>query len=118
MGDYEFYGGFPPYTSGSETSLRAAAQQLPTAETRRQEVYLCLWKAGEHGLTDEEIANSLNRTLKPYTLPWDYNTVGPRRRELVKQGRIEDSGSVRLTSRGSNAVVWRVVIHSEQMEMF
>jgi hypothetical protein len=113
VSDYEFYNGFPPYTSGSETSMEAAARQLPTAATRRQEVYLCVWRAGQKGLTDEEIAEELNiqiDTEGQCRMPWNYNTVGPRRRELVHQGRIEDSGSTRVTSRGCRAVIWRTAV--------
>ena len=112
--DYEFYGGFPPYTEGSGTSWEAALRQLPTAETRRQEVYRCVWEAGRWGLTDEEIASRLNKRLPEGRMPWNYNTVGPRRRELVQAERIMDSGRTRITSRRCRAVVW--VIHDKSKE--
>ena len=108
MKDYDFYGGFPPYTQGSDTSLEAAARQLPTAETRRQEVYKCIWRAGRGGSTDEETADYLNERLDEHRTPWNYNTVGPRRRELVNAGCIVDSGTRRMTVRRCRAVAWRI----------
>ena len=96
---YEFYNGFPPHIRGSDTSWMAAASQLPVAKTKREEVYLHIWKCGDQGATDAETSEETGM----FRL-----TVGARRRELVLADRIEDSGRRRLTGLGSPAVVWVV----------
>ena len=105
MKDYEFYGGFPPYARGSDTSMLAAMRQLPKAETKRQEVYKCIWQVGSKGATDEEVASIMGDPTR--------NTVGPRRRELVLAGLVEDSGMRRPTTYGCSAIVWRVKVKEE-----
>ena len=82
------------------TSHQAAERIAPKAGTLRAKVYekLKQWKA--HGLTDENMQLFLN--MNP-------STQRPRRIELVTQGLVKNSGRVRQTRSGRNAIVWVVV---------
>jgi len=86
-----------PFQSHSQTSFDAAKAIEPASGTLRAAVLFCILNSGEQGLTDEEIQNSLS--MNP-------STQRPRRVELVKAGLIRDSGQIRKTSSGRNAVVW------------
>ena len=88
-----------PFVGDSVTSREAAAS-LPNAGTLRRAVLDWLRNHTEEGLTDEEIQIDLG--MPP-------STQRPRRVELVNAGLVRDSGSVRKTRSGRNAVVWKAV---------
>lgn len=94
-----------PAQAHSETS-KAAARSVKSIRGRTMSLVLhcvsCACAAPfEHlGATDEEIQNALG-------LPG--NTERPARVALVQQGLIKDSGQVRKTASGRNAVVWVAV---------
>ena len=90
-----------PFVAHSETS-RDAAASLPNAGTLRALIYWYLVAdAGTgNGHTDEELQADL--AMPP-------STQRPRRVELVKAGLVRDSGRVRKTRSGRNAVVWEAV---------
>jgi hypothetical protein len=80
-----------------ETSLKAALRALPKTGTKRAHLYDYL--ASCSGATDEEIERALGISG---------NTVRPTRVSLVRDGLVEDSGLVRPTLSGNDAIVWRV----------
>lgn len=90
----------PPYVPGSETSREAAESVADDVAALRAIVFELFQREGEAGLTDDEIAA---------TLELDGNTARPRRWELAQDGVIRDSGRKRKTRRGRNATVWVLV---------
>lgn len=80
-----------------ETSLKAALRALPKTGTKRARLYDYLVSCG--GATDEEVERALGISG---------NTVRPTRVSLVRDGLVEDSGLVRPTVSGNDAIVWRV----------
>lgn len=84
--------------SDPETSHQAAKDATPRAGTHRARALAELRSAGEHGLTDFELAA---RTGIAQT------SIGVRRKELVDAGFVRDSGRVRPAPSGSAAIVWR-----------
>lgn len=81
-----------------DTSHLAAARARHTAEDDRQ---LVLHILADHGpCTDHEIAAHAGRLQ---------TSLGVRRGELVKAGRVEWAGYTRLSPSGSPARVWRLV---------
>lgn len=89
----------PPAQRHSPTSVGAAKSIEPSAGTLRNKVWSYLCGCGSYGATDEELQDALE--INP-------STQRPRRIELVKLGRVVDSGQTRLTRSGRSAVVWRV----------
>lgn len=89
----------PPAQSHSDTSCAAADRIKGVSGRLRREVYDWLAARGEAGGTDEEIQAAL-------TMP--SSTERPRRVELVRAGRVRDSGKRRSTRSGRKAVVWTV----------
>lgn len=87
-----------------ETSKKAAHSNLPRKLTQRDRVLLAIYES-EEGLTDAEQQEILGLGPQSQT---------PRRRELVLTGHIEDSGAIRLTPSGSEAVVWVCTEYGEQ----
>lgn len=83
---------------GSSTSKAAALQVLPKSGTWRGKVLAFVVGRGEVGATFEEICRGLGR---------DYSNIGPRVRELVEGGWVEDSRSTRRGTSGSDQMVWR-----------
>ena len=81
----------------AETQIESAVLVLPASGTQRRWVLDWIRVQGEHGATDEEIQLGLG--MNP-------STQRPRRVELVEGGWIEDSGKLRKTRSGRNAVVW------------
>ena len=79
------------------TSARAAEKALPRSGTKRARVYEHLQNT--YGATDEEIEHALDMSG---------NTVRPIRVSLVRDGLVVDSGLVRKTVCGNDAIVWRV----------
>lgn len=85
-----------------ETSL-AAARSLPPAALSPLQVRV-LDMHYQHrvtGLIDEELCGLLDDQHGP--------TVVKRRTELVKAGRLRDSGGRRTTTRHREAVIWKYV---------
>lgn len=81
----------------SDTS--AAALRRLNRHATREAVFECIRVLGP--IHDEDIAISID--MNP-------NTARPRRNELVKDGRVEKSGTG-LTQSGSVAILWKVVVH-------
>lgn len=88
--------GDPPAARERTTSVVAAQRIGETAKTFRDQVHDAL-RAGAK--TDEEICEATG--LRG-------STVRPRRLELLRDGLIEDSGHVRPTRSGRDAIVWRL----------
>jgi hypothetical protein len=88
-----------PYQAHSSTSKAAALAYADKADNVRHRVYLMIdyYTQNGDGLTDEEITDILD--LNP-------STERPRRVELVQRLLVEDSGRVRQTRSGMEAVVW------------
>jgi uracil-DNA glycosylase family 4 len=82
--------------SDPDTSKRAALAVFPKAGTQRRAVYDII-AAAPDGLTDDEIARATKM---------DYNSFGPRRRELVTGGWVFDSGRERPGDSGVKQMVW------------
>ena len=85
-----------PYQSHSDTSKAAAEEMRPDAETDRTAVLNLLLRVLV-GMTDEEIQLALR--LNP-------STERPRRIELVRAGKVRDSGKKRRTKSGRMATIW------------
>lgn len=93
----ELHEAAPPVQSHSATSQAAGDSVRASAGTLRARVLEAVRAAGAGGLTDEQIQQLLG--MNP-------STQRPRRIELVKAGRVMDSGSVRPTASGRAATVW------------
>lgn len=85
----------PPAQIHSDTSVAAAQSVRGKTEALRRRVLACLMANGP--LTDEQIQRFSE-------LP--ASTERPRRVELVRDGRVRDSGERRATASGRSAVVW------------
>ena len=86
-----------PCQRHSATSRAAAEQAAEGAGNQRQKV-LAYLLSRPLGATDEEIQEALG--MNP-------STQRPRRVELVAQGKVKDSRTVRKTRSGRNATVWQ-----------
>lgn len=94
MSDYHLYGGKPPHQK-SDTS-EGAAEAIEPEVGRLQRMVLDHLR--EHGTaTDDELEVALG--LK-------HQTVSARRRELVLDGLVADTGERRATRSGVRATVW------------
>jgi hypothetical protein len=84
---------------GAPRDTRRAAHQasLFSACHARERVLTHIHAAGPLGSTDEEGARALGMRMQTYT---------PRRGELVRDGRVRDSGIRRRTKAGRWAIVW------------
>jgi hypothetical protein len=79
------------------TSLAAAALVFPKTGTQRMRVLDAIIKAGSNGMTDPELADQLGI---------GDNSERPRRKELLEQGWVIDSG-LRRPARGlGDSIVW------------
>lgn len=85
------------YQDHSVTSQEAALFIEPYRATARAKVFLAIIRAGQNGITDEEISELLKMSQ---------NTARPRRIELFEAGLIEEF-STRATESGCSAVCWR-----------
>lgn len=94
------YGGVAPFVKGSDTSEAASQSLEPTAKTKRRVVLTLIEVTGTTGATDDELERLTG---------WRHQTVSARRRELVLQGLVKDSGKRRDTSSGRSAAVWEAV---------
>lgn len=98
QGELDFTTNRPaPAQAHSKTSVSAAEQIEPFTGTQRGRVLEFIRGCGEQGSTDEEVQAAL--AMNP-------STQRPRRVELVRMGFIRDSGRVRQTQAGRDAVVW------------
>ena len=86
----------PPVVHDRPTSVTAGRRIRQPAKTFRGQVLDALRDGPK---TDEEIGKATG--LRG-------STVRPRRGELVHEGLVEDSGQVRPTESGRDAIVWRV----------
>ena len=86
------------------TSKLTAQSMRCLAGAQQQRVLECLQRAGDAGLTDEEIQATLNLSG---------NSERPRRASLVALGLVRDSGVMRKTNANHAAVVWVVVTPDE-----
>ena len=96
--DYEpppTYPDRPGYSN--QTTSKAAAESVEKDMGRLQQRIFDHIKAQPS--TAREVENALNLRCQ---------TVTARIRELVLNGRLEDSGEKRLTDSGRKAIVWRV----------
>jgi hypothetical protein len=87
-----------PYVRGSDTS-KAAADAKGNARNDEERVLALLRHRGDEGATDDEIEVALGLI---------HQNASARRRGLVLQGFIKDSGKRRETRTGRDAVVWIV----------
>lgn len=85
----------PPPAVATDTSIEAAAKIAPAASTLRRAVLQYIENNGPS--TDEEMQKALGMPA---------NTQRPRRRELVQQGLLYDSGARKKTASGRNAILW------------
>lgn len=79
------------------TSRIAAVSQLPKLGETLSKVHNFISMSGGTGVTDEQIAMALS--MKE-------SSASKRRGDLVKLGLVKDSGTVKPTSTGRNAIVW------------
>lgn len=86
----------PPFVPTSDTSRGAADRIEPVTGKLRLLVFQSILQS-PHGRTDDEIEVLLDMR---------HQTASARRRELVQQGKVEDSGLTRKTRSGSPATVW------------
>lgn len=95
------YNGKPPFQKHSRTSREAATSMLLSSNTMRARVWKYLVNKDLDGATDEQIQKALEL---------DPSTERPRRRELVLQGFVKDSGTVKKTTSGRDATVWVAIV--------
>jgi len=87
-----------PGSKGPETSAEAADAIAPITGRLRTLTVNAYNQAGQSGLTAEELASVVG---------WPRVSVQPRVSELVRLGRLRDSGARRVNaSSGKRAVVW------------
>jgi hypothetical protein len=92
---------------GSTGTQRAGAKAArPRSGTKRGKVYEAIASMGEMGVTDADL-ELLLMERHPHEV-WSYSLIGPRRRELVDMGLVEDSGQRRRVGSGSEQIMWRV----------
>lgn len=91
-----------PFQAHSATSAAAARSNTKRTAGEQLRMVLAVLRACPNGATDEQVAAYSN--IAP-------NAARPRRIELVRQGLVYDSGKVRATASGRNAVVWCAVPH-------
>ena len=86
-----------PPEEPANPSAAAKASILDKLPELRAKVFEFIKAKGERGCTDEEIQDGL---------PMEPNTERPRRYELVKMGRVIDSGRRRPLKSGKSGTVW------------
>lgn len=80
---------------------RGGAQAaLPKAGTNRRRVLDALETAGPNGMTFDELGSHLDM---------NYSHLGPRVRELKRDGFVIDAGTVRPGASGADQTVWMAV---------
>ena len=86
-----------PYQSSSSTSIEAAVAAGPKVGTQKYVILQILAYQGEYGATEDEIEVALGMLR---------SAVCGRINALVKEGKVRDSGRVRLSRWGRNCIVW------------
>lgn len=89
-----------PGYSDPDTSRKAAESIAPSAAIMREMVFKIIKRAGEHGMTCDELE---------VILRMKHQTCSARCRELVLAGRVRDTGRRRPTRSGRPANVYEVV---------
>lgn len=85
-----------PYQAGSDTSAAAALGVSPSVKIARRRVHDLARKAGDNGVTIDEAAVQLDMLLQ---------TACARTVELLSNGYLKPTNSVRKTRNGYNATV-------------
>lgn len=95
----ETYGGFPGFKE-STTSRDVALKMAGEAKVLRERAFAEIAAAGARGLTADEVATRLGRTVL---------SCRPRVAELAKgdNPRIVRTGERRLNASGNSALVWK-----------
>src|SRR5690349_3015696 len=89
---------FRPGSKGSSGTSEAAAKAMaPKAPTLRARCLAEVVGAGAIGRTADEVADRLRH---------DKCSIRPRLSELLRLGKVRDSGLRRKTAMGAAAVVW------------
>jgi len=83
-----------------ETSRQAAQDAKALSGQHRLLAFAALRAAGEHGLTDFELADLTGVAQ---------TSIGVRRKELVRAGYVEPTPMRRPAPSGSAAIVWRAI---------
>lgn len=86
-----------PYVKNSDTSKAAAVAAVKSSEPMKEDILFLIRKRPVTGFTCDEVET---KTGGPH------QTVSARVRDLVKEGRIKDSGQRRPTRRGRAARVY------------
>lgn len=85
-----------PGSKAQETSEQAATEITEESGLLRS---LCIKALSETDRTADEIAGRFNKSIL---------AIRPRLSELLRKGKIEDSGVRRVNSSGKSAIVWRL----------
>lgn len=90
----------PTLTAPGDNAVQKAGARAgaPKAGTNRRLCLDAITAAGTNGLTYEELGARLGM---------EYSHVGPRVRELVRDGFVVDTGQTRMSSHQSPQTVWR-----------
>lgn len=88
-----------------ETSWQAADSQTGQRLRDSQRVVLTVMRRYPGGLTDEELRAAIDRTGYPIS----DSGLRTRRSELVRLGRVRDTGFRRVTRAGRHTIVWEAV---------
>lgn len=89
-----------PGPAATATSARSAARTLPGKGTQRRRVLDALLDAVDHrrtGLTDDELETILGLR---------HEAASAARNSLMRDGWVVDSGQLRRTRRGHDAIIW------------
>lgn len=93
----QVYGGLPGFKAEG-TSRDAAVAAAGDSVLLRERVYTAIKSAGAGGMTADEAAKVMGRTVL---------SVRPRVTELAQTNRIEDTGQRRANDSGRKANAWR-----------
>jgi len=90
----------PTLSASTDNAVQKAGARAgaPKAGTNRRLCLDAITAAGTNGLTYEELGTRLGM---------EYSHVGPRVRELVRDGFVVDTGQTRMSSHQSPQTVWR-----------
>ena len=95
------YGGKAPFQKHSITSEASATQILVHSKSAKSDIWKYLLRRDRRGATDEMIQKELK--INP-------STQRPRRRELVLEGFVRDSGETGITGSGRKATIWIAIL--------
>lgn len=91
----------PPHVAGSDTSLSAAKSVEARVPKMKMAVMDCIARGYDEGRTCDEVEVWLGMS---------HQTASARIRDLVKSGKIADSGKRRPTRSGRKAAVYMVTV--------